>query len=96
MILASPPYLGQLVPELIKIREDLGMDFWTADTVDVSQDTQYPPPKDEGRISMPTSQGPTSNDADIVSQTLTAVCMVKDTKAGEMRVFRLENKLRVW
>lgn len=71
-------YLGQLVPELIEIGEDLGMDFGTADVVDISQDTQYPPPKDKSRISMPTSQGPTSNDADIISQILTAVCKVRE------------------
>lgn len=79
---ASPPYLCQLVPELIKIGEDLGMNSGAADAVDISQDTQNPPPKDEGRISMPTSQGPTRNDADIISQTLTAVCMVGERVWG--------------
>lgn len=39
-----PLYLGQLVPELVEIGEDLGMDFGTADAIDVSQDTQNPPP----------------------------------------------------
>lgn len=39
-----PLYLGQLVPELVEIGEDLGMDFGAADAVDVSQDTQNPPP----------------------------------------------------
>ncbi|TNN83100.1 hypothetical protein EYF80_006707 [Liparis tanakae] len=57
----------QLVPELIKTVEDLGMDLWTADAVDISQNTQNPSPQDEGRISMPTSQGPARNYADIIS-----------------------------
>lgn len=75
MFWASRSYLGQLVPEFIKTGEDLGVDFWTANTVDVSHDTQNPPPQDEGRVSMPTSQGPARNYADVISQTLTAVCM---------------------
>lgn len=48
VVFASPPYLCQLVPKLIKIGEDLGMDFGAADAVDISQDTQNPPPQDEG------------------------------------------------
>lgn len=32
----SPTYLGELVPELIKIGKDLGMDFGAADAVDIS------------------------------------------------------------
>lgn len=36
------------MPELIKIREDLGVDFGATNVVDISQDTQNPPPKDEG------------------------------------------------
>lgn len=78
MFLTLSPYLGKLMPELIEIGEDFGMDFGTPDVVDISQDTQNPPPKDKSRISMPASQGPTSNDADIISQTLTTVCMVRE------------------
>lgn len=29
-------YLGELMPELIKIREDLGVDFRATDVVDIS------------------------------------------------------------
>lgn len=36
------------MPELIKVREHPGVDFGAADVVDVSQDAQNPPPKDEG------------------------------------------------
>lgn len=75
-------YLGQLMPELIQVGKDLGMNFGTADIVDISQDTQYPSPKDKCRIGMPTSQGSTCNDADIISQTLTAVCKARETKWG--------------
>lgn len=46
--LASSVYLGKLMPELIKIREDLGVDLGATNVVDISQDTQNPPPKDEG------------------------------------------------
>lgn len=78
-VFVSPTHLGQLVPEIIKAGEDLGMDFWAADVVDISQDTQNPPPQDEGRISMPTGQGPTRNYAHVISQTLTTVCMVRES-----------------
>lgn len=66
------------MPELIEIREDLGVDFGAADAVDVSQDPQNPPPQDEGRISMPASQSPARNDADVISQAFTAVCMDRE------------------
>lgn len=75
-LIMSLLYLGQLVPQLIETGEDLGMDFGAADIVDISQDTQNSPPQDEGWIGMPTSQSPTSNDADIISQKLAAICMV--------------------
>lgn len=74
----SPRYLGQLVPELIEMGEDLGMDFGAADAVDISEDTQYPPPQHEGRVRVPTGQSPARDDADIIGQTLTAVCMSED------------------
>lgn len=32
-------YLGELMPELIKVREDHGVDFGATDIVDISQDT---------------------------------------------------------
>lgn len=67
------------MPELIKAVEDLGMDSWAADAVDISKDTQNPPPQDKGRVSMPSSQGPTRNYADVISQTLTTVCMVRES-----------------
>lgn len=47
-LIMSLLYLGQLVPQLIEIGEDLGMDFGAADIVDISQDTQNSPPQDEG------------------------------------------------
>lgn len=37
--LAPSVYLGELMPELIKIREDLSVDFGAMDVVDISQDT---------------------------------------------------------
>lgn len=37
--LAPSAYLGKFMPELIKIREDLGVDFGATDVVDISQDT---------------------------------------------------------
>lgn len=37
--LAPSVYLGEFMPELIKIREDLGVDFGATDIVDISQDT---------------------------------------------------------
>lgn len=82
VVFDSSSYLGKLMPELIKIREDLGVDFGAADAVDISQDAQNPPPQDEGRIGMPTSQGPTRNDADIVSQAFTTVCMFRERELG--------------
>lgn len=69
------------MPELIKVREDLGVDFGATDVVDVSQNAQNPPPKDEGWIGMPTSQSPTSDNADIIRKAFATVCMVKKNRA---------------
>lgn len=70
------------MPELIKIRKDLGMNFGAADAIDISQNTQNPPPQDESRISMPTSESSTSNYADIVSKAFTAICTVRERVGG--------------
>lgn len=67
-------YLGQLVPELIQVAEDLGMDSRAPDVVNIPQNAQNPPPENKGRISMPASQTATSDDADVISQKLAAVC----------------------
>lgn len=67
-------YLGQLVPELIQIAEDLGMNSRAPDVVNIPQNSQSPPPEYKGRISMPASQTAPGNDADVISQELTAVC----------------------
>lgn len=64
------------MPKLIKIREHLGMDFGATDVVYISQDTQNSSPQDKGWIRMPTSQGPACDDADIVRQAFTTVCVV--------------------
>lgn len=37
--LAPSVYLGEFMPELIKIREDLGVDFGATNVVDISQNT---------------------------------------------------------
>lgn len=39
VVFAPPSHLAELVPELIEIREDLGVDFGATDVVDISQDT---------------------------------------------------------
>lgn len=70
------------MPKLIKIRKDLGMNFGAADAIDISQNTQNPPPQDESRISMPTSESSTSNYADIVSKAFTAICIVREREFG--------------
>lgn len=78
------------MPEFIKVREHLGMDFGAADTIHISQNTQNPPPQNEGWISMPTSQGPTRNDADIISKAFTTVCMIRENiqhNGSENKVF---------
>lgn len=67
-------YLGQFVPEFIEVGENLGVDFRAPDIVDIPQDSQNSPPKDKSRIRMPASQGPSSDDADIISEALTTVC----------------------
>lgn len=67
-------YLGQLVPELIQVAEDLGMDSRAPDVVNIPQNTQNPPPDYKGRISMPASQAASGDDADVISQKLAAVC----------------------
>lgn len=67
-------YLGQLVPELIQVAEDLGMDLRAPDVVNIPQNAQNPPPEYKGRISMPSSQTATGDDADVIGQKLTAVC----------------------
>lgn len=93
MVCAALIYLGQLVPELIKIGENLGMDLRASNAVDVSQDTQNPPPQDKGRVSMPTCQAPTCDDADVISETLTTVCMIQQRK--EEKEGRREMECRV-
>lgn len=70
------------MPELIQTGKDLGMDFRALDVVHISEDTQNPPPKDKGRVSMPASQGPTRNDADIIGETLATVCKVRNRALG--------------
>lgn len=66
------------MPELVQIREDLGMDFGAADAIDISEDAQNPPPQDKGRIWVPTSEGPTRNDADIIGKAFATVCMFRE------------------
>lgn len=41
-------HLGQLVPELIEVTEDLSVDAGAADAVHVTKNTQNPPPENEG------------------------------------------------
>lgn len=67
-------YLGQLVPELIQVAEDLCMDSRAPDVVNIPQNAQNPPPEYKGRVSMPASQTATGDDADVISQKLAAVC----------------------
>lgn len=67
-------HLGQLVPELIEVTEDLGVDAATADAVHITKNPQDPPPENEGWVGMPAGQTATGDDADIISQKLTAVC----------------------
>lgn len=76
-------YLGKFVPQLIEISKDFCMNLRATDAIDISQNTQNSPPKDEGGVRMPASQCPARNDADIVSQTLTAV-------------YRVRNRVLVW
>lgn len=67
-------HLGQLVPELIEVTEDLGVDTGTADAVNVAQDPQDAPPEDEGGVGVPSRQTATGDDADVIRQKLAAVC----------------------
>lgn len=67
-------YLGQLVPDLVEVGEDLGVDPGAADVVDVTQDAQNPPPEHKGRVGMPTGQAAAGDDADVIRQALAAVC----------------------
>lgn len=73
------------MPELIKIREDLGVDFGAADAIDISKDTQNPPPQDKGRIWVPTSKSPTCNDADIIRKAFATVCMFRERERERER-----------
>lgn len=41
-------HLGQLVPELIEVTEDLGVDAATADAVHITKNPQDSPPENEG------------------------------------------------
>lgn len=72
-------YLGQLVPELVEVTEDLGVDAGTADAVHITENPQDPPPEDEGRVSVPTGQAAAGDDADIIRQKLTAVWKEEQT-----------------
>lgn len=47
LFIDNPAHLGQLVPQLVQVGEDLGVDFGAMDAVDVSQDTQNPSPQDK-------------------------------------------------
>lgn len=47
LLVDKPAHLGQLLPKLVKVGEDLGVDFGATDAVDVSQDTQNPSPQDK-------------------------------------------------
>lgn len=38
-------HLGELVPKLVQVGENLGVDFGATDAVDVAQDTQNPSPQ---------------------------------------------------
>lgn len=66
-------HLGQFVPELIEVTEDLGVDTGTADAVNVTQNPQDPPPEDESGVGVPTGQTSTGDDADVIRQKLAAV-----------------------
>jgi len=68
-------YLSQLVPDLVEVAEDRGMDLGAADVVHVAQDTQNPPPQHEGRVGVPTGEAAAGDDAEIIRQALAAVCM---------------------
>lgn len=67
-------HLGELVPKLIQVREDLGVDLGATDAVDVAQDTQNPSPQHECRVGVPAGQRAACDDADVVRQAFTAVC----------------------
>lgn len=72
-------YLGQLVPELIEVTEDLGVDAGAADAVHITENPQDSPPENEGWVGVPTGQTAAGDDADVISQKLTAVCMEEQT-----------------
>ncbi len=75
-------YLGQLVPELVEVTEDLGVDASTADAVHITENPQDPPPENEGRVGVPAGQTAAGDDADVISQKLTAVCKEEQTQSN--------------
>lgn len=79
-------HLGQLVPELIEVTEDLGVDTGTADAVNVAQNPQGPPPEDEGGVGVPSGQTATGDDADVVRQKLAAVCNEEQTQRIDAQI----------
>lgn len=81
-------YLGQLVPELVEVTEDLGVDAGTADAVHIPQNPQDPPPEDEGRVSVPTGQAAAGDDADVIGQKLTAVCKKEQTQSEQLTALK--------
>ncbi len=54
-ILCVSTHLGQVLPQFTQIVEDLSMDLWVFDSIDIPQDTQHPPPHYRGNICVPSS-----------------------------------------
>ena len=88
-------YLIQLVPDLVEVAEDLGMDLGTADVVDVAHDTQNPSPEHKGRVGVPTGQAAAGDDADVIRKALAAVCTAPAQEGhGETQEVRSNGLLR--
>lgn len=54
------------------------MDFGGLYIVDISKNSQDPPPEDSGRVRMPADEAPASNDTAVISEELAAVCERKN------------------
>ena len=64
-------HLGQVLPQFTQIVEDLSVDLWVFDCVDVAQDTQHPSPHYRGNICVPSGQRAARHDAAVLAGELT-------------------------
>lgn len=67
-------HFGQVLPQLTQVVEDLSVDLWVFDAIDVPQDPQHPAPHHCGNIRVPTSQRAACHHAAVLAGELAGFC----------------------